>query len=226
MKLYFTLWNIVLQDGNFEELEVGKNFTDCSFELYNLTNIKKLSNNSNASINHIEDNLHNITGNVYRIKDGSIFIDVGGIFINIENKIEYNINKIGIYSFDAYLTNDIWNFVGQDQKYFEKYSDELEISGTITSIKIDRSKYIKLKEKKFSKDGVKPMFDISIYKSSYWDDEDKYADGAFDYLVELEIDSKKYIRRKFIYGLKNLINMKVNYLFSSPMQAQYYYNFS
>ncbi len=213
MKLYFTLWNVFIQDGNFDELEVGKTFTDCSFELTDLENISKSKNtNTNTEFKHIKENHYHIIGYIYRITKYAIFIEVAGLLLNIDNRDEYNIKNIGYYEFDGYLNNDMWNYFGLyewNDDNDAKHSDELELTGIIKSIQIDTSLYIQMGERSWSKKGVESKYSVSVQKTNCWDDEDNYTNGSFNYLVELEIDNLKYIRRKFLYGMQNLQGLKL-----------------
>ena len=178
MRLYFTInSSIVEEDWNTIDLEVGKIFTDPSFELYSLSNIKETTSTA-TKLEYIYDNFYNITAYIYHINLNYIFVEINGMMFIIHKSEEQSIKTIGYYTFDGFICNDTWNFFAmyesKNDTEWENYCDEFELTGIIQSIKINCM------------------------------EDEKIVNGSFDYLIELEVDNIKAIRRKFVYTLANL----------------------
>ncbi len=106
---------------------------------------------------------------------------------------------------DSYTKDNIVNFSKtlQKPKYIIIFSAHY-VTGDLQIIDYDASGlmydfYGFEKESKYN---------ISVQKTDCWDYEDNYTNGSFNYLVELEIDSLKYIRRKLLFGLQSLQGLK------------------
>ena len=185
MRLSFTLWNVFIQDGNFEELHIDDMF-NCNLSLYNLKNSLHVKNQT-TKITCIKNNKYTVVGFVYRIKNDVIFLESNGINFTIDNIYE-DIKVNQYYSFEALMHYDIWNNYGSEESLL-RYENEVSVAGVVKFLKIDTSKYIQVSQKEFTKVGVKPIFDVCIKETSCWDDEINFADGiGFDYLVEIEVE--------------------------------------
>jgi len=143
MRLFFTIWNVLVEDGNFDDLGIGNKFQE-ALEVNELQDIKEI-NNTRTAFYHIKDNLYDVNAYVYRVTRLSIFIEVDGVLLTIDNKKEYQfMNKGSYYMFRAFLNCDIWNWFGLSwSKENEYLFDEIEIEGTIKSLKYKENGYDK-----------------------------------------------------------------------------------
>ena len=189
MMLYFTLWNVFIQDGNFEELHIDDIFS-CNLSLYNLKNSLHVKKQT-TKVTRIKNNEYTVVGFIYRIKNSVIFLEANGINFTIDHisgsNIYDDIKVNQYYQFKALMDYDIWNNYGLEKSILQ-YDNEVSVSGVIKSLKIDTSKYIQVSQKEFTKVGVEPIYDVCIKETSCWDDERNFANGSFYYLVEIEVD--------------------------------------
>jgi len=187
MNLFFTFWNVLIQDENFDEISEGDEFT-CNLSFYDLKSILHVKRQA-TKLTHITNNHYEVLGFVYRIEHDVVFIEVDGMNFTIDNQYdEIEVNRY--YKFNVLLTYDIWDNYGLEEN-LNHYNNEVSICGVIKSLKIDTSKHIQLSQKEFTRDGVEPIYDVSIKKTSCWDDEDNFADGNFNYLVEINLKNEK-----------------------------------
>lgn len=184
MKLFFTTWNVFIQDANFGEWEVENTFKDnLTISIVNdFKSVAKLQ----TTLKHLYLNNYKISCYVYRIIDDIAFVSSCGLLFTIEIA-EAELIEGHYYSFEGTVYHDIWNdFALSENETLDQYCDELDINGKIKSITVDTSKYIQVAEREWSKVGVIPKYNVSIQKTSCWADED-YSNGSVYYLLEIDI---------------------------------------
>ena len=184
MTLFFTMSNLFIQDGNYDELKVLDEFKG-NFELVAHSSVQNCSTTT-TKLTHVENNLYEVVCYVSNVKDLAVFVEVEGLSFIVIDKMQ-RFEKDNYYSFQAFLIHDIWNYYNlEDELYNDTYNDT-EIKGNIKSIFADTAKPIKVSHKVYTHKDVKPNFSIQLEKTSSWDDE-KYTDGnSLDYLVELQV---------------------------------------
>jgi len=202
MKLYFTTWNVYIQDGCFDEWEVGNTFKD-NLTLSVVSDFKSVAK-LETTLKHLSLNHYEISCYVYRVIDDIAFVASSGLLFTIEAD-GFELIEGHYYSFKGAIYHDIWNdFSLSEDETLEQYGDELDIGGTIKSIIVDTSKYIQISEREWSKIGVVPAYDVSIQKTSCWDDEE-YSNGSVCYLLEIDIGDNDLKRKKMLLDNEELV---------------------
>ena len=202
MRLQFTTWNVFIQDGNFDDFRVNGEFTD-NLSIGIKDNFTAIKTVSKTSLHQIKFNLYNMTCYVYKIEKGVIFVESSGLYFTIDTH-DYLLQEGKYYSFIGEVYHDIWNWIGLDEYLSIHYYDELKTNGVIQSIHLDTSKPIKLDGQKYFSIGIKPIYNISVDKTSAWEDEE-YTNCSFNYLLDIEIDDLQIERKRVLIALNNLI---------------------
>lgn len=189
MKFNFSVFNCMMQDFGVN-FEVGKKHKDM-FVISSQSEIKK-STKEETYLKHIKNDLYNVSCKVISILNGIVIINIDKCNFILLAQDDSSLKEGNYYTLKGEIYIDWWcTFLDDnDDKFFEILSNMTEVSGEIKNIKIDTSKYISTPKAK-TKEGVEKIYNIEVEKTDFWEDEDKYADGAFDYLMEIEIDKNE-----------------------------------
>jgi len=198
--LCFSVFNIVIQDGNTQEYSMGERTL---FELDARTNIPLEPNTEKTvTLTQIEDDAYEVCGYIYEATCAYALMNINGLKISLCNKNEiYTENQMykGTISF-AY---DPWSCYGTNVCE-EKEDESLYQEGIVAKIQLITSDSLE---------------NISLEQTSSCDDEESYEGATSSYLITVALCADKVIyeappplqidSQKLVLNLKGINSNKV-----------------
>lgn len=210
MNLFFTLWNVELQDNGYD-IAVGDRFID-NLNIEIIDNLNSFITKRKTQFSHIKDNIYNISCYVYNIIEDIAFVEIQGLYFMIDFQKDLKLEIDTYYNFIGEIYHDQWNNLCLNPKdLYEKYYKEFEINGFIKSIAYNTALLIKINDNHYSAVGVEPKFDYKIEKSTNcgWGEKELYPHTGGSYLVEIEIDNIDIQRKRLMETFRNIFFKKI-----------------
>ncbi len=190
MNLFFTLWNVELQDCGFD-IVVGNKFSNC-FNIEICDNLELINKKIKTELIHIKDNEYEVLCYVYEKFNNIAFVEIDGLNFMVDLK-KQNLKKGSYYKFIGAFYSTQWNYLGlSSEKVYDKFYKQFKIAGIIKSIAFDTASSMKPIDSQYTGEYIEPKFDYKIKNSTNfgWGEEELYPESSGNYLVEIDIEKQ------------------------------------
>ena len=175
--LCFSVFNIVIQDGNTEEYCVGHRTL---FELDAHTKMPLEPTTEKAiTLTQMEDDIYEVCGYIYKATCAYALMSINGLKLSLCNKDEtYTENQM--YKGTVSLAYDPWACYGMNM-CDDEYDETLYQEGIVEEIQLITTK---------------GLDNISLDKTSSWDDEKSHEGATSSYLITVSICANKILYKE------------------------------
>jgi len=198
--LCFSVFNIVIQDGNTQEYRMGERTL---FELDTRTDIPlEPTTEKTVTLTQIEDDTYEVCGYIYEATCAYALMNINGLKISLCNKNEiYTENQM--YKGTISLAYNPWGCYGTNV-CDDKEDEALYQEGIVEKIQLITSDDLE---------------NISLEQTSSWDDEEAYEGATSSYLITVALCTDKVLyeaphplqidSQRLVLNLKNISSKKV-----------------